>query len=250
RLRVALASKGIDIKHASALEAAARLLGYFGWHAARRIASKNRLKLTAMSDMGREQLFTDWREIASTLRALCDEWLQQRPTRVFQVRFGPAYMMISVPVPKQDDGSADKVEMWPVLVVNPVGNDAGWLDDAPAALETLRRHLEETGKAIVDGVAVLHLCGTATDLLGGLLPQPVRARDVCNSELVLVRADDELDPGYEIARGDEMTCWSQFELAIDDHKTREVILDGGAWRVGAGRYVWQLSTLYPNDVVP
>jgi hypothetical protein len=45
-------------------------------------------------------------------------------------------MMLSVPVPK-DDGSADKIETWPLLVVNPVGNNAGWLDDARAALETL-----------------------------------------------------------------------------------------------------------------
>jgi hypothetical protein len=48
----------------------------------------------------------------------------------------------------------------------------------------------------------------------------VRPTDAGNSELVLLREDDELMPGsgYEIARGDELTCWAQLHLAMKDHK--------------------------------
>jgi hypothetical protein len=67
-----------------------------------------------------------------------------------------------------------------------------------------------------------------------------------------MRADNELDTGYEIARGDEMTCWYQFELAIKDHRSEDVTIDEeyGAWHVGVGRYVWQLSTLRPKEIIP
>lgn len=249
RLRKELTARGVPIKHSAALEAAARLLGHSSWHEANRDQPNAKLKLTSTSPSGREELIADWREIAPRLCEACDEWLRQRPVRVFQVRFGPAYMMINAPEPKEGSGQFN-TETWPLLVVNPVRDQPGWLDDAPAALETLRRHLEETGKAMVDGVAVVQLCGATADLLGSMLPQPVRAEDVCNSELILMRADHELDPGYEIARGDEMTCWSQFDLAIKDHRTDEVVFDAGAWRVGGGRYVWQLSTVHPKEVVP
>jgi hypothetical protein len=249
RLREELTARGVPIKHSGALEAAARLLGHSSWHEANRAQPGARLKLTSTSPSGGEELIADWRELAPRLCEACDEWLRHKRVRVFQIRFGPAYMMISAPQPKEGTGQFN-TETWPVLVVNPVGDQAGWLDDAPAALEMLRRHLEESGDAIVDGVAVLQLCGATSDLLGSMLPQPVRAEDVCNAELILVRADHELDPGYEIARGDEMTCWSQFDLAIKDRRTEEVVFDEGAWRVGGGRYIWQVSTLHPKEVVP
>jgi len=87
------------------------------------------------------------------------------------------------------------------------------------------------------------------------LPQPVTPDDACNSELVLLREDNELMPGdgFEIARGDEMTCWAQLELAVKDEakgQTLEISLEEGAWRVGKGRYVWQMTTLHSDDYVP
>lgn len=70
---------------------------------------------------------------------------------------------------------------------------------------------------------------------------------------MLLREDNELNPAsaFEIACGDEMTCWAQFEMAIKDHVEGVVIeLDGGAWRADAGRYVWELSTIRPKEYVP
>ena len=104
--------------------------------------------------------------------------------------------------------------------------------------------------------SVLQLCHKYGQRGLGHLPSPSDisvAADVANTELVLLREDNELKPasGFEIARGDEMTCWAQFEMAIQDHKEGSVIeLNGEAWRIGAGRYVWDLSTIRPKEYVP
>jgi hypothetical protein len=150
-----------------------------------------------------------------------------------------------------NEANPEQPESWPLLVVNPVGSRPDWLAEAPPALERLRRYLEEQGKAVLDGIAVLALCDIYKNHSGGQWP-PASVDDARNSELILVRADHELDTGYEIARGDEMTCWHQFDLAIKDHSADDVTVDeeDGAWRVGGGRYVWQLSTIRPNEIVP
>lgn len=253
RLRKSLLEHGIALKHVNALDAAARLLGHADWHAASHAQSKATLKLTPMADAA-EELCADWRQLAPRLCAWCDAWLREKGGKVFEARFGPGYAMLSVPTPKEG-GPAGSVDELPLLVVNPVGDAEHWLQDAPAAFETLRRHLEESGQAVLDGVAVLQLCNRySQEMLDRLpsIPQPVRPTDACNSELVLLREDNELMPGsgYEIARGDELTCWSQLHLAMKDHKSEGITLDDGAWRIGGGRYVWQLSTIHPKDIIP
>lgn len=249
RLRKELAAQGIAIKHTAALHAAARLLGHESWYAANQPAPK--LRLTTFGERGGKQLVADWQELAPQLCAACDMWLSERTSRLFQVRVGPAYMMMSAAVPKAGE-SDEQVDSYPLLIVNPVGNEAEWLEEAPGALERLRRYLEESGRAVLDGVAVLELCNAYKNRPNFMWPYAASTSDACNSELILVRADHEQDVGFEIARGDEMTCWYQLELAIKDHKTDEVIIDeeDGAWHVGAGRYVWQLSTLRPKEIVP
>lgn len=248
RLKAELRAKGINLKHAAALQAAARLLGFENWYAAKSSGAK--LKLTTVGPSGGERLVESWQELAPLLCAACDEFLMERPSRLFQVRFGPNSMMVTAAV--ADEEKPGHPQSWPVLVVNPVGPEASWLDDAPAAMERLRRHLEQPGCAVLDGVAVLQLCDAyRTRAIFGM-PQVPSPTDTCNSELILLRADHELDTGYEIARGDEMTCFAQFDLAIKDHANEEVTLDEefGAWHVGKGRYVWQLSTLRPKEIVP
>ena len=253
RLRKSLLEHGIALKHVNALDAAARLLGHADWHAANRAQPKTTLKLTPMADAA-EELFEDWRQLAPRLCAWCDAWLRGKGGKVFEVRFGPGYVMVSIPTPKEG-GPAGSMDELPLLMVNPVGDAEHWLQEAPAAFETLRRHLEESGQAVLDGVAVLQLCNRySREVLDRLpsIPQPVRPTDAGNSELVLLREDDELMPGsgYEIARGDELTCWAQLHLAMKDHKSEGITLDDGAWRIGGGRYVWQLSTIHPKDFVP
>lgn len=248
RLKAELKSKGIHLKHTNALQAASRLLGFESWYTDG--ASGARLRLTTVGRSGGERLVEGWQELAPLLCAACEEFLAERPSRLFQVRFVPTAMMMSAAV--ADDTKPGHPQPWPILVVNPVGTDSGWLDEAPAAIERLRRSLEQPGRAVLDGIAVMQLCEAYGSRGIFDMPQSPGPADACNSELILVRADSELDNGYEIARGDEMTCFAQFDLAIKDHASEEVTLDEeyGAWHVGKGRYVWQLSTLRPKEIVP
>lgn len=241
-------AKGVNVKHQAALQVAARLLGFESWYAAKE--SSARLKITTVGPSGGEKLVESWHELAPKLCVACEDFLLERPARVFQVRFGPAYMMLSAQVIADD--KPEQPQSWPLLVINPLRQDSNWLEAAPPALEYLRRYLEQGGRAVLDGVAVLQLCNAYKARPGSAWLHSPDPSDACNSELILVRADHELDPGYELARGDEMTCWYQFELAIKDHKSEEIIVDEeyGAWHVGAGRYIWQLSVLRPKEIIP
>lgn len=248
RLRAELRSKGIALKHEAALQAAARLLGFESWYAAKADGAK--LKFTTVGPSGCERTVESWHKLAPLLCGACDEFLTEKPARLFEVRFGPSSVMVSAAVAEED--KPGHPQSWPVLVVRPVRLEAGWLDAAPAAIERVRRYLEQPGRAVLDGIAVLQLCDAyRTRAVFGMAQAPSPA-DACNSELILLRADHELDAGFEIARGDEMTCFSQFDLAIKDHASEEITLDEeyGAWHIGNGRYVWQLSTLRPKEIVP
>ena len=147
---------------------------------------------------------------------------------------------------ENETATGERIEFTPIAFVNPVGDASFWLDGSPAILERLRRFVEECGRAILDGVAVLQLCDRPMPQVP--LPQPVRPTDAGNSELVLLREDNGID-SYEIARGDELICWSQLELA-EDYRDIEVAFDDGAWVLSDRRYVWQLVTLHPYDYIP
>lgn len=256
RLRKALSDAGVSLKHTAALDAASRILGHSSWHVRNREPVVPKLKLTVVAQAPEEQ-FSSWQELAPRLAEWLEAWHQVKPTKVFEVRFGSDFILVCVPEPKNDSLEGE-TEMVPALTINPLCGTKGWLTEAPAAFEMLRRRLEETDKAILDGVATLQICGRyGPEVLAKLpaIPQPVTPDDTCNSELVLLREDNELMPGdgFEIARGDEMTCWSQLELAVKDEakgQPLEISLEEGAWRVGKGRYVWQMTTLHPEDYVP
>lgn len=256
RLRKELSDAGVSLKHAAALDAASRILGHSSWHACNREPATSKLKLTMVVKAPEEQ-FSSWHVLAPRLAEWLEALQQVKHTKVFEVRFGSDFILVCVPEPRKDS-LAGETDMVPALSITPIGDTKSWLTEAPAAFEMVRRRLEETERAVLDGVATLQVCGRhGPDVLAKLraIPQPVTSDDACNSELVLRREDNELMPGdgFEIARGDEMTCWSQLELAVKEEaqgQPLEISLEDGAWRVGRGRYVWQLSTLHPEDYVP
>ncbi len=256
RLRKALSDTGVALKHTAALDAASRILGRSSWHVLNREPAAPKLKLTMVVQAPEEQ-FSSWHELAPRLAEWLEVWQQVRSTKVFEVRFGSDSILVCVPELKKDS-AAGETEMVPALAINPIGEAKGWLTEAPAAFEMVRRRLEETNKAILDGVATLQICGRhGPEVLAKLpaIPQSVTSDDACNSELVLLREDNELMPGagFEIARGDEVTCWAQLELAVKEEakgQPLKIVLEDGAWRVGKGRYVWQMTTLHPEDYVP
>ncbi|MFA6313844.1 MAG: glyoxalase superfamily protein [Sterolibacterium sp.] len=256
RLRKALMGQGVAIKHTAALEAASRLLGHSSWHVANRTDSHFQLKLTSFAMPVREEEFSGWREVTPRLCACCDAWLEQQGSKqVFEVSFAPGYMALNVQVPNEGDAGNKSTQPWPLLTVSPIGPSKDWLTKSPSAIETLRRHLEEPGKAILDGIAVFQFC--AADKTRGLIPDRHTEQfdDICNAELVLMQEDNELNPasGFEIARGDELACWSQLELTLRDKGdlfSTDVTIEDGAWIVGDARFVWQLAILLPKEVIP
>lgn len=259
RLRPLLERRGVRAKHAACLEAAARLQGHPSWHEAEHPSAAPHLRTVVLSGDGngtaREEAFSRWQDLAPSMAHWCDERRRATGARVFEVHIGDHYLMVGTPVPRGDQFPGQMVPD-PLFTVRPEAVTSNWLDGAPAAIEFLRRHLEECGTAVLDGAAVLQLCHKYSQRGVTHLPGPVDisvTADVANTELVLLREDNELNPAsaFEIARGDEMTCWAQFEMAIQDHDEGGGIeLDGEAWRIGAGRYVWELSTIRPKEYVP
>lgn len=257
RLRKALMDRGVAIKQTAALEAASRLLGHDSWHAANRTQPNYRLKLTPLAKPSEEEVFSNWRKLTTQLCAWCDAWLQQQGSSpLLEVSFAPACITVSVQVPKKANNGNDSSQSWPLLAVTPEGESQNWLEEASSAIETLRRHLEEAGKALLDGIAVFQLCVNDKSRWPADGRYTAQLDDICNSELVLMQEDNELDPaaGFEIARGDELTCWAQLELAATGDRGDKLIADvtvsDGAWIIGDSRFVWQLATLRPKDSTP
>lgn len=264
RMRKVLQARRIALKHVNALHAAARLSGNTSWHTVDEPAiARLRFEVFESGPKLRQAEFSSWSELAVALRVWTDKLRAHGllTLGVLTMTFTGRSLNFMVPVPKQgEDATPGRNEMWPVGGVGPTEeDDQTWLAEAPAALEKLRRHLEETGTAVLDGYAVLHLCANSQDEPASL--NAVTAADVVNSELVLVRESDEDDPhsGFEIARGDELTCWHQLELSLRDDGTNDkpthidvtIPKEGvGAWFVNGVRYVWALETLKPTEYVP
>lgn len=264
RLRKALQARRIALRHVNALHAAARLNGHSSWHTdSEPEMPRLRFSVFEGSHQMRQSEFATWSELAVALRAWADKLnvSGQLPLGVLKMNFTGRSLRFMVPVPEQgEDAGSGRNEMQPVGGVGPVDeDDHDWLTEAPAALEKLRRHLEEAGKAVLDGYAALYLCANSHYRPGGF--NAVTAADVVNSELVLLREPDEDDPhsGYEIARGDELTCWHQLELSLRGDRAERKLAsievsiprEGvGAWFVNGVRYVWALETLKPNEFVP
>ena len=264
RLRRALQARGIVLKHVNSLHAAAQLVGSSSWHSGSKpVPPQLQFYVFDGGYQLRDSKFATWSELADALRVWADNLLArgQIPLGVLTMSFTGRSLHFSVPVPKEGEGAGSgRNEMWPLGVVTPiVEDDHDWLTEAPAGLEKLRRYLEETGKAVLDGYASLYLCANSHARPGDL--DAVTASDAVNSELVLVREPYEDDPhgGYEIARGDELTCWHQLELVLREDGTNRrpehidiaVPREGAAaWSVNGVRYVWALETLKPHDFVP
>lgn len=264
RLRKALQARRVSLKHTHALHAASHAQGHPSWHTNEE-AGAARLQFTSMETVGTELPLrvvgaSSWSELADELRAWADRLLArgELPLGVMAVHVTEQALNFSAPRPAEPSHQRQQPQSWPLGTVTPLMDKAGWLLDAPPALEKLRRHLEETGKAVFDGFAVLHMCAHSHSGPGE--PMSVSAADAPNSELVLLREDDEDDPrsGYEIARGDELTCWHQLELSMRNDTTDtmpelEITVPkegAGCWFVNERRYVWVLETLKPKEYVP
>ena len=260
RLCTALEAHRVALKHTNALQAASRLAGFANWFSNEDDDIHRLSFVTFDGNSVHEEQFRSWDTLGSALRDWADRLIKrgQLPLGVLALNFTGQVLNLTTPVPPEHDAEQQRNQSWPLGTVTSTATDAQWLDGALAALEKLRRYLEEGGHAVLDGYAALRLCAKSHDQPSH--PMAVTITDVVNSELVLMREDSEDDPrsGYEIARGDEMTCWHQLELSCrnDDDKTVPVLKviipeEGpGAWYAGGARYIWMVETLKPQVFVP
>lgn len=239
RLRKELESHGVQLSHTAALDAAAKLAGFEGWfEAAKKLEVQIRFTAVRFLDGAlSESHFSDWASAKPLMCKVCEDCHASTGATNFELKLGKKYLILSTTVISAgDDGP--QVQAEPLLVISPVvPDDAIWLHGAAQAIETLRRHLEETGKATLDGAAVTVLCDNMTDAL--------------NSELVVLQSEHEFDQGFEIARGDEVECWSQMEFASKSDGGDATFEDeNGAWLMGGRRFTWEVATIRPDEYIP
>jgi hypothetical protein len=245
RLQQSLAQNGVKIKYTAALEAATLLLKGQSWHKSRQGSLFHTLTLWTI-DPSAEEGLASWTDAAPRLVAACEEWLAHHATaKVLHIECNPKAITFM-------GASGADSQMLPFALLGPARTDDGnWLEGASGALEYLRRRIEETNRGFIDGLATLQLCDQrAFQRLGGPTITPA---DAPNSELILLRQDNPLDTdGYEIVRGDELTCFGQLEAATEGVSQTATISvdDDGGWNCGSARFAWQLATLKPREFVP
>lgn len=171
RLRKELETHGVKLSHTAAIDAAAKLAGFKDWfEAAKRHEAPKRLKvLTVSNGTIYESFFPDWAAAKSLMCEVCEGWQASTGANTFEIKLGKGYPLLTAPVTLADD-NGPRVQSDSLLSVNPVtADDVNWLHGAEQAIEALRRRLEETGKATLNGVAVTQLCENMTDALNSEL---------------------------------------------------------------------------------
>lgn len=239
RLRSLLSSRGVALKHTHALDAAARLLGHQNWHAAARNPRAVPLEFVcANSALNRS--IRDWDEGIQVLGDCCEGVWLGGGLRVYHMAFTPSSVTFDTPMTTCHDANGRVV---PNAQVRWKADQGEQLGAAINGVETLRRRYEETGKGVVNGLAAAQFCLQN--------PHPdAQADDPANSELVVV--DARQGPGFEdeVARGDEVKCWSELEFLHPKDTAPTYGLDGADWTCGESRYQWRLSTVRYAGVVP
>jgi hypothetical protein len=249
RLQRALVTHRVKLVHTSALQAAALVLQGQDWHKVRQGQLVHTLKLLSF-DEAPDELIADWHEAGNRLVAICEAHIQRHPTiRAFQIQTTPTTFVVSA---LEIAGSTENRQLpaLPIAVIKATDAHDRWLRGVARGLETLRRRLEETRLALLDGLAVIELCDSRDVRRFEL--SAARTNDALNSELVLTREDNPLLPGsgYEIVRGDELACWTQFDLALNGKSGVISVDDDGAWTCGDARFIWGIVTLKPKEFVP
>lgn len=256
RLRRVLNQHRVPIKHTWALEAAARVLSGASWHETRQKDFFCTLKVLTPKDIGDKDVQT-WMDAGHLMVDACKSWLKAHPAvRALQIQCRQQSLLI---ISSQTTGpSVNDLDSFPIVVVTPVNHSVpvvrDWLKGFSSALELVRRGVEESGLAVLDGFAVAHYCELAPAHPWTTQGTQTVTDDALNSELIVVRNDNPLAVGHEIARGDELTCWRQLDQDLKDGAPSISIDDQGAWECGNARYEWQLMTFAlgpkPGDYYP
>jgi hypothetical protein len=236
RLSAALSRNGVRLKHTNALVAASKLLGHGSWHSMPAQPTAGPLRVYSR---GQENATTvpGWREAIEMVVRRCEALLAGGRMKVFRIQLMSTALVLEQPYSEHESaGTAVEFErvVWD-------SQDPCQLAAAVRAAESIRRHFEETARALVDGVAAAHYC------LHSPHAQNWHSDDPMNSELVVDLFGGAGGP-EEVARGDELRCWH--ELHWFHKEVLPEVTEQGEWVFETSRYGWSLGTIRANVPVP
>lgn len=240
RLRAALAERRITLKHANALKVAAQMQGHTSYHAPSVAAAEPALLQLVSAAKWLNRPIRDWKEGIEQFCFFAEGDQEAGSLHgIYQIGFTPTSVTMGTPLTTAVDEAGRPV---PELQLQ-------WSEENPqlaaaiSGIETMRRRYEESGRAIIDGLAAAQFCLHN--------PHPdARPDDPANSELVVIDIRPGPGAGDEVARGDEVKCWAELEFLHPAEKAPSYSLDGAVWVVDRSRYEWRLSTVRMEGVTP
>ena len=233
QLQEALTQRGVSIKYTNALQAAARLQGHASYHspAVARGATPLLQLVSAASWLNRP--IQDWKEGIQCFCDYAEGDLEGGGMHIYQMAFTPTSVTMGTPLTTAHDAQGRAV---PELQLQWSPKGESQLPAAIAGVETLRRRYEETGRAVVDGLAAAYFCLHNPH-------QDAHPHDPLNSELVVIEVTSGPSFGDEVARGDEVKCWAELEKVHPKDRAPAYSMDGATWAVETCRYEWRLATV-------
>lgn len=237
RLKIALEAKGIGLKYTHTLDAAARLLGHKSWHAGGFQAVPKPLQLRCHFP-GFDRALVNWEEAVKIFGDYCEGDVSAGGLCLYHFEFTATTVSMDLPFNQLRDSSGRTT---PMMLVQWMGEDHEQLAAAISAVENLRRRFEESGRALIDGLAAAQFS------LRNPYPNAV-FDDPLNSELVLV--DVTPGSGYleEISRGDEIKCFADLEELFE--RNTVYTSEGNQWITDSKRMEWSLITLRAATPAP
>ncbi len=225
RLKAALAKAGVRLKHTHALDAAARLLGAASLHATE--VAPDYEVFTDNQRVGKE--VGSFSEAAEMIVMAALNWQRKNNSRLFKFSASMNRATVLAFGVSFDDGM---VAHLPVARLRARYEDrTRWQHELRQLCERLRRRIEETRLAVLDGTAVVEICEDV--------------EDVEFAELVVNFTSAYAE---ETARGDELTCWKELEHLAAFDKTEVRFVDG-TWLADAP-VQWLVSVLRPSGPTP
>ena len=240
RLQDALSARRVALKYTNALKVAAQMLGHLSYHAPSvAAAAPAPLQLvSAFKSLNRP--IRDWKEGIEQFCSFADGDQEGGSLHsVYRMSFTPTSLSMGMPQLRTVDEAGRPV---PALQLQ-WSEGHSQLAEAITGVETMRRRYEETGRAVIDGLAAAQFC------LGNPHPD-AHPHDPANSELVVIETTPGPSFGDEVARGDEVKCWAELEFLHPTDQAPTIALEESTWVVNGNRYEWRLSTVRMTGVTP
>lgn len=240
RLQAALAERRLPLKYTNALKVAAQMYGHDSYHASASAVAQPALLQLVSTARWLNRPVRDWKEGIEQFCAFAEGDLEAGSlSSIYHIAFTPTAVSIDMPLTTSHDASGRAMPMlqlhWP--------EEKPQLAEAIAGIETMRRRYEETGRAVIDGLAAAQFCLKT--------PHPdAHPHDPANSELVIVETTHGPSFGDEVARGDEVKCWAELEFLYPAEKSPVITLDEATWVINGSRFEWRLSTVRMEGVTP